>query len=463
MIIKKFEVGIYRTNNYLLIDEETKLAVLIDASGEFDKVNYELKKANAKLQKVLLTHGHFDHILGLDEVLQKSSATVFINEKDLPIIEKLDNIAAEIDEFKTVDEDLKDIRAKISELDQEFAMETAKRKREARKMVEGDDGEVSYEENYQLSAKLDNLAEQATAATEIEDEEPEEKLSDKIWFIILTGIFVIGVIAAMVHILPFSEGVRKLFIVCTFLFVIVTIVEGLYAKGVFQDDITTPSEEEFKRIIKELEKQAETSEDDVEIDMTFAKEYAEKKADLKVIEKNHLDRRAKKLELEEEFTVISKQRDAVEREVHAINLAINTINEMSAQIHGDLGFLINDNISDIVSKITDGKYDDVRLDENLHVMVRDGDSYVGIEYLSAGTMEQIYLAVRLSVARLLCRDKMPLIIDDIFTNYDEPRLINTLDCLKTIDTEQIILMTSNPHIGDMLDDLDMDYNYVELA
>ncbi len=380
-----------------------------------------------------------------------------------PIIEKLDNIAAEIDEFKTVDEDLKDIRAKISELDQEFAMETAKRKREARKMVEGDDGEVSYEENYQLSAKLDNLAEQATAATEIEDEEPEEKLSDKIWFIILTGIFVIGVIAAMVHILPFSEGVRKLFIVCTFLFVIVTIVEGLYAKGVFQDDITTPSEEEFKRIIKELEKQAETSEDDVEIDMTFAKEYAEKKADLKVIEKNHLDRRAKKLELEEEFTVISKQRDAVEREVHAINLAINTINEMSAQIHGDLGFLINDNISDIVSKITDGKYDDVRLDENLHVMVRDGDSYVGIEYLSAGTMEQIYLAVRLSVARLLCRDKMPLIIDDIFTNYDEPRLINTLDCLKTIDTEQIILMTSNPHIGDMLDDLDMDYNYVELA
>jgi uncharacterized protein YhaN len=58
---------------------------------------------------------------------------------------------------------------------------------------------------------------------------------------------------------------------------------------------------------------------------------------------------------------------------------------------------------------------------------------------------------------------MPLIIDDIFTNYDEQRLVNTLDCLKTIDTEQIILMTSNTHIGDMLDELDMDYNYVELV
>ena len=98
----------------------------------------------------------------------------------------------------------------------------------------------------------------------------------------------------------------------------------------------------------------------------------------------------------------------------------------------------------------------------LHVLVRENDGFVGIEYLSAGTIEQIYLAVRLSVARFLCRDKMPLIIDDIFTNYDERRLINTLDCLKTIDTEQIVLLTSNPHIGDMLDDLDMDYNYVEL-
>lgn len=383
-----------------------------------------------------------------------------------PVIQKLDDIAAEIDTFKGVDDELAAIRGTISELDHEFAMETAKRKREARKMIEGDDGEVTYEENYQLSAKLDNLAESAVKSEildEVADKEPEEKLTDKIWFIILTGFFVVGVIALMVNILPFSDGVRQLFVVCTAIFVVVTIVEGLYAKGVFQDDITTPSEDEFKRIIKELEKESESSEDDIEIDMTFAKEYAEKKAELKVVEKELLDKRARRQELEDEFNVMTRKRDELEKEIHAIDLAINTINDMSAQIHGDLGFLINDNISDIVSKITDGKYEDVYLDENLHVMVRDGDSYVGIEYLSAGTMEQIYLAVRLSVARLLCKDKMPLIIDDIFTNYDEPRLINTLDCLKTIDTEQIILMTSNPHIGDMLDELDMDYNYVELA
>ncbi|MBO5387442.1 MAG: hypothetical protein J6A59_04800, partial [Lachnospiraceae bacterium] len=281
------------------------------------------------------------------------------------------------------------------------------------------------------------------------------------WFILLTGLFVVGVIAAMVYILPFETGVRQLFIICTILFVIVTIVEGMYSKGMLNGDIYTPSEEDFKKMIYDLERKQETFEE-VEIDMTFAKEFLDRKAELLAVEKEILDKKEKKRQLEEELKVANDKIEELDKENHIINLAINTINQVSAEIHGDLGFLINDNISDIVSKITDGKYQDVKMDEKLHIMVKDSDSYLGIEYLSAGTIEQIYLAVRLSVARLLCKDRMPLIIDDIFTAYDESRLVNTLDCLKTIDTEQIILMTSNPHIGDMLDELDMDYNYVEL-
>ena len=434
-----------------------------------------------------------------------------------PVQRQLDDISEELSLYEGVEDDIANVRGQIADLEQEFAMEVARRKREARRLIETeknlkfDDEEDEQPEEAVDSPDKTEVAEEAVDSpdkTEVaeetsdnqdnpetaEDEEKTEKesvakklgkvfakkeervfldsdlwedtkvekpLTERLWFIILTGIFVVAVIAAMVYILPFEKGVRQLFIVCTALFVIVTIVEGLYAKGVFDGDVNTPSEEEFREMIYRLERKTESYED-VEIDMSFAGEYADRKAELRVIEKELLDKKMRKQELTEEFSVLSKKRDSIEREVHAINLAINTINEVSAEIHGDLGYLINDNISDIVSKITNGKYQDVYLDENLHVMVRDNDNFVGIEYLSAGTMEQIYLAVRLSVARLLCRDKMPLIIDDIFANYDEPRLINTLDCLKTIDTEQIILMTSNPHIGDMLDDLDMDYNYVEL-
>lgn len=434
-----------------------------------------------------------------------------------PVQRQLDDISEELSLYEGVEDDIANVRGQIADLEQEFAMEVARRKREARRLIEteknlkfDEDEEDEQPEETADSPDKTEVAEETDSSdkTEVaeetsdnqdnlevaEDEEKTEKesvakklgkvfakkeervfldsdlwedtkvekpLTERLWFIILTGIFVVAVIAAMVYILPFEKGVRQLFIVCTALFVIVTIVEGLYAKGVFDGDVNTPSEEEFREMIYRLERKTESYED-VEIDMSFAGEYADRKAELRVVEKELLDKKMRKQELTEEFSVLSKKRDSIEREVHAINLAINTINEVSAEIHGDLGYLINDNISDIVSKITNGKYQDVYLDENLHVMVRDNDNFVGIEYLSAGTMEQIYLAVRLSVARLLCRDKMPLIIDDIFANYDEPRLINTLDCLKTIDTEQIILMTSNPHIGDMLDDLDMDYNYVEL-
>jgi len=375
---------------------------------------------------------------------------------------KVDTITEELLAFEKVDDDLKEIRGKISEVEQEFAMETARRKREARKLIETAEG-TTYEENDELNEGMDELAKKAVFldADLLKDYKKELPLTDRVWFILLTGVFVVAVIAAMVCILPFETGVRQLFIICTILFVIVTIVEGMYSKGMLNGEIYTPTEEEFKKMIYDLERKQETFEE-VEIDMTFAKEFVDKKAELLVVEKEILDKKEKRRQLEEELKAANDRIEELEKEVHIINLAINTINQVSAEIHGDLGFLINDNISDIVSKITDGKYQDVKMDEKLHIMVKDSDSYVGIEYLSAGTIEQIYLAVRLSVARLLCKDRMPLIIDDIFTAYDETRLVNTLDCLKTIDTEQIILMTSNPHIGDMLDDLDMDYNYVEL-
>lgn len=379
-----------------------------------------------------------------------------------PYKEKVDIVSDELLEFTKVDDELKEIRGKIADVEQEFAMETARRKREARKLIETEKG-TTYQENEELNESMDELAKRAVFldADLIKDYKKELPLTDRVWFILLTGLFVVAVIAAMVYILPFESSVRQLFIICTILFVIVTIVEGMYSKGMLNGEIYTPTEEDFKKMVYELERKQETYEE-VEIDMSFAKEFADKKAELMVIEKQILDRKEKKRQLEEELSLANAKIAELDRECHIINLAINTINQVSAEIHGDLGFLINDNISDIVSKITDGKYKDVRMDDKMHIMVKDADSYVGIEYLSAGTIEQIYLAVRLSVARLLCRDKMPLIIDDIFTAYDETRLVNTLDCLKTIDTDQIILLTSNPHIGDMLDDLDMDYNYVEL-
>ena len=68
MIIKTFVEPPIDNNNYLIVDEETKEAALIDCSF-FDKSVIDcLREQNAKLKYILLTHGHFDHVGGINEL-----------------------------------------------------------------------------------------------------------------------------------------------------------------------------------------------------------------------------------------------------------------------------------------------------------------------------------------------------------------------------------------------------------
>ena len=68
MIIKSFILPPIENNNYLIIDEESKEAALVDCSYLDENILIELKKQDATLKYVLLTHGHFDHIGGLNEL-----------------------------------------------------------------------------------------------------------------------------------------------------------------------------------------------------------------------------------------------------------------------------------------------------------------------------------------------------------------------------------------------------------
>jgi len=82
MIIKTFVEGPIDANNYLLIDEDTKDAVLIDCSSPRDGFVEEIKKLGVNLKYILLTHGHFDHIMGCDRFHKEFNVPVYVGEKD---------------------------------------------------------------------------------------------------------------------------------------------------------------------------------------------------------------------------------------------------------------------------------------------------------------------------------------------------------------------------------------------
>lgn len=87
MKIEAQQVGQLMTNCYIVWDENTKNAAVIDPGDDGAFIAQNLKKKGLTLQYILLTHGHFDHIGGVDELLETcgSSPKVYISEKDMAL------------------------------------------------------------------------------------------------------------------------------------------------------------------------------------------------------------------------------------------------------------------------------------------------------------------------------------------------------------------------------------------
>lgn len=169
---------------------------------------------------------------------------------------------------------------------------------------------------------------------------------------------------------------------------------------------------------------------------------------------------AKKRALRDELMERRKKEDI---ELTAIDVSIQTIQDLAASIHDDFGEKLNRSISEISTAFTLGNCYDVKVDEKLNMKIVKGSDFVPMEFLSTGTMEQLYLALRLVAADLLLKDKeMPLILDDAFVYYDDDRLEETLRELAARTSRQILIFTCHNRERQVLDKHQIPYNYIEL-
>lgn len=83
MEIKTFVEGPIEANNYLLIDEKSNEAVLIDCSSARLEFIKAIKDSGVKLKYILLTHGHFDHLLGIQDFKNEFGVETYVNQDDL--------------------------------------------------------------------------------------------------------------------------------------------------------------------------------------------------------------------------------------------------------------------------------------------------------------------------------------------------------------------------------------------
>ena len=113
--------------------------------------------------------------------------------------------------------------------------------------------------------------------------------------------------------------------------------------------------------------------------------------------------------------------------------------------------VLNVRTSDLLNKLTSGRYSRVRFDKStfkFEVFSDERHDWIDPEQgLSSGTADQVYLAARLALADLISEDKNPvMILDDPFVNYDEKRLDNVMKVIKELsENHQILLLTSQSH------------------
>lgn len=153
----------------------------------------------------------------------------------------------------------------------------------------------------------------------------------------------------------------------------------------------------------------------------------------------------------------TRRLEALQAEYDAIALAMEALTQANAVLQTRFSPALGAETARIFSTITGGRYDKVLLDRNLSLSAQPaGDAMPrALSLLSQGAGDQLYLAVRLAICRMvLPRDKAaPLILDDALANFDDQRLAAALDwLLEESRSRQILLFTCHRREGDYLRD-----------
>ena len=141
---------------------------------------------------------------------------------------------------------------------------------------------------------------------------------------------------------------------------------------------------------------------------------------------------------EELETVLARKR----LELDALTAAIEGLTHANALLQERFSPELNRLAGEYMARLTGGKYPAVSLTRELEGFVRTGGEVLprSALYLSRGTVDQLYLAVRLAVCRLCLPERPPILLDDALAAFDDARLMAALELLWDLSGEQQVLL-----------------------
>ena len=177
---------------------------------------------------------------------------------------------------------------------------------------------------------------------------------------------------------------------------------------------------------------------------------------------------AEKLEnlssLKEEYDKLIEDREELIKRNEEINLTKEFMNNAYINMKNSITPRFTENMSKNIAKISNNKYTKVGInDEKGLIVENEYGEYIPAERLSTGTIDQLYLSLRLSMIDDLSTEKMPIILDEAFAYYDDERMENILKFLnENMNNHQVIIFTCTKREQEILDRLHINYNLVQI-
>jgi uncharacterized protein YhaN len=134
-----------------------------------------------------------------------------------------------------------------------------------------------------------------------------------------------------------------------------------------------------------------------------------------------------------------------------LDLASAILRAAQQVVHADIAPVLNETIRPWVSRITRGRYDDIRVNPaTLELEAHEADGqFRAATVLSHGTTEQLFLLLRLALAQRLATtgEKAPIVLDDITVQSDADRTVAALDLLHELSAEhQVVLFSQEDEV-----------------
>ena len=168
--------------------------------------------------------------------------------------------------------------------------------------------------------------------------------------------------------------------------------------------------------------------------------------------------------IEEELVNNNEKMLTLRKNNESFNIAKEVLTNAYEEMKNTVTPKFTEELSKNISNITNRKYTNVRFNDEVGLIVElPNGEYVSASKLSVGTIDQLYLSLRLSMIEDLSEESMPIILDEAFAYFDEERLENILEYMNDKFKEhQVILLTCTNREKEILEKDGIEFSFYNL-